>query len=375
MNLFDPLTWAAESARWSLFARTPLDLVAQFFIEPDSAAAGVVPAVRMDASESPSATRSDTHAQWLRGTFTHEDEEHAFRLYVPAAHRVRALPLVVMLHGAQQDADDFASGTGMNIVAEEREYIVLYPEQSEGANPFRCWNWFKPIDWACDSGEPAMLLALTRAIVAKFNADETRVYVAGLSAGGAMAVNLVVRYPDRFAAAAIHSGIAFGVADEPLSALCAMRDGMGRVSLPETVAHGLRTRAVPLIVFHGDADDTVHPRNSEQIVKMGLHLHDCQDPPTQVSTQDNEDAHRHSYTRHVFDNGDDEPVVEQWSVHGLGHAWSGGRPQGSHTDARGPDASAEIIRFFGRFALDTGCERGKCAAPETRDHAEAQPNE
>jgi poly(3-hydroxybutyrate) depolymerase len=195
-----------------------------------------------------------------------------------------------------------------------------------------------------------MLMALTRAIVPMVNGDETRVYVAGLSAGGAMAVNLIVRYPDRFAAAAIHSGVAFGVADEPLAALCAMRDGMGRVNLPETPPHDIRPRAVPLIVFHGDADDTVHPRNSDQIVAMGLQLHDCQISPSHVSTHGEEGAHAHSYTRHVFCNRDDVPVVEQWTVHGLGHAWSGGRPQGSHTDARGPDVTAEIIRFFGRFA-------------------------
>ncbi|WP_087132122.1 extracellular catalytic domain type 1 short-chain-length polyhydroxyalkanoate depolymerase, partial [Caballeronia pedi] len=324
MNLFDPLTWAAESARWSLFVHTPLDLFAQFFIEPAPAAPSAAPAVRMHAAEPPGVQCTNPHAQWLRGTFPHEDEEHAFKLFVPAANRVRSLPLVVMLHGAQQDADDFASGTGMNIVAEERGYIVLYPEQSEVANPFRCWNWFQPVDWARDSGEPAMLMALIRAIASMFNGDTTRVYVAGLSAGGAMAVNLVVRYPDRFAAAAIHSGVAFGVADEPLSALCAMRDGMGRVKLPETPAHDFQAHAVPLIVFHGDADDTVHPRNSDQIVAMSLQLHDCQASPPHVSTHGEEGAHGHSYTRNVFNNRDDVPVVEHWSVHGLGHAWSGG---------------------------------------------------
>ncbi|BBQ02476.1 hypothetical protein BSFA1_76040 (plasmid) [Burkholderia sp. SFA1] len=226
-----------------------------------------------------------------------------------------------------------------------------------------------------DSGEPAMLMALIRAIASMFNGDTTRVYVAGLSAGGAMAVSLVVRYPDRFAAAAIHSGVAFGVADEPLSALCAMRDGMGRVKLPETPAHDLLAHAVPLIVFHGDADDTVHPRNSDQIVAMSLQLHDCQTSPSHVSTHGEEGTNGHSYTRKVFNNRGDVPVVEHWSVHGLGHAWSGGRPQGSHTDARGPNATDEIIRFFGQFACNAGCERAKDPATATRNGAEAHQHE
>jgi poly(3-hydroxybutyrate) depolymerase len=177
-----------------------------------------------------------------------------------------------------------------------------------------------------------------------------------MSAGGAMAVNLAVTHPDLYAAAAIHSGVAFGVADEPLSALCAMNDGLGQVRLPETFFDGEHPRAVPLIVFHGDADDIVHPRNCDQISAMRRLLvgtpGDTRPPrPIQVENLENVE-NGHAYTRHVFHDHKGVLIGEQWLVHGLGHAWSGGHPGGSHTDVRGPHATQEIVRFFGQFALD-----------------------
>jgi poly(hydroxyalkanoate) depolymerase family esterase len=263
------------------------------------------------------------------------------------------MPMIVMLHGAQQDPDDFAAGTEMNATAEAQGYIVVYPEQSEGANPFKCWNWFWPADRERESGETAMIAALTREVTAICNVDDARVYVAGLSAGGAMAVNLAVTHPDLYAAAAIHSGVAFGVADEPLSALCAMNDGMGKGDLPGLSSDGIRARAVPLIVFHGDADDTVHPRNSDQIVSMSRLLSGVLDDrqPAGLTHIGNEE-NGHGYTRHVFHDRDGIPSGEQWIVHGLGHAWSGGSAAGTHTDARGPHATTEIVRFFGQYSID-----------------------
>jgi poly(3-hydroxybutyrate) depolymerase len=199
-----------------------------------------------------------------------------------------------------------------------------------------------------------MIAALTREVMAMCEVDEGRVFVAGMSAGGAMAVNLAVTHSDLYAAAAIHSGVAFGVASEPMSALCAMNDGMGKVRLRDGSSSGLRPRAVPMIVFHGDADDTVHPRNGDQIVAMrALLLGDPRKTPSPALTRVEREENGHAYTRHVFHDDRGVPIGEQWLVHGLGHAWSGGHPGGTHTDARGPDATREIVRFFGQIAIDS----------------------
>nr|WP_284502817.1 MULTISPECIES: PHB depolymerase family esterase [unclassified Caballeronia] len=282
---------------------------------------------------------------------------HAYRamVYVPSRYDGRPLPMIVMLHGAQQHPDDFAAGTQMNAAAEEAGFIVVYPEQPESANLLRCWNWFIPSNQARDTGETAALAHLTNELVDRFNVDRARVYVAGLSAGGAMAINLAVTYPDLYAAAAIHSGLAFGVANEHLSALCAMNDGRGTICLPKREADVARTRTLPLIVFHGDADDTVHPLNSEQIMEMSLSLN-SQSTDTRVctTTRAEYEAGRHAYTRDTWLDQSGSLLAERWVVHGLGHAWSGGHSSGSYTDYRGPDATTEIVRFFSRFSLVNG---------------------
>jgi poly(hydroxyalkanoate) depolymerase family esterase len=355
MTSSDPLA-SAHDTFWSLFALGPMGLAAQFFVDPETAVAtqplkDVVPEVK----EAPvvRVEPATGAARWLSRRFEYDDDTLPFKLYIPSGYEGRPLPLIVMLHGAQQDADDFAAGTGMNAVAESEGYIVVYPEQSEGANLFRCWNWFRPGDQTRESGETAMVAALTREVMAMCNVDAARVYVAGMSAGGAMAVNLAVTHPELYAAAAIHSGMAFGVADEPLSALCAMNDGMGKVRLPVAAAGGVRARAVPLIVFHGDADDTVHPRNGEQVVAMSrLLLGDDADAHPPALTHLDSAENGYAYTRHVFRDPENVTVGEQWIVHGLGHAWSGGNPGGTHTDVRGPHATHEIVRFFAQFALD-----------------------
>lgn len=373
MNSSDPLA-SAHDTLWSLFVLGPVGLAAQFFIHPQTAVASPAPQTRpQPVTHEPASHHSDASnvqlraaespvkrfvpeaggPQWLSSRFEHGDATHIYKLYVPSGYDGRPLPMIVMLHGAQQDPDDFAAGTEMNAAAEAQGYIVVYPEQSESANPLRCWNWFRPADQTRESGETAMVAALTREVMAMCNVDEARVYVAGMSAGAAMAVNLAVTQPDLYAAAAIHSGVAFGIADEPLSALCAMNDGMGKLRLPESSSDGAPPRTVPLIVFHGDADDTVHPRNSDQIVAMNRLLLGASGDAHQPALTYLENAENgHSYTRHVFRDREGVTIGEQWLVHGLGHAWSGGNPDGTYTDVRGPHATREIVRFFRLFELD-----------------------
>lgn len=274
-------------------------------------------------------------ASWLARTFSCDAGSRPYKVYVPARPGDGPRPLVIMLHGCTQNAEDFAVGTGMNALAEEHGFIAAYPEQVMTANHLGCWNWFNPQDQFRDRGEPRIISGLTRALMAEMNIDPERVFVAGLSAGGAMAEVMSVTYPDLYAGAGVHSGLAYGVASDAATAFVAMSGkSQGRARRA-----GDRVRT---IVFHGGADQKVHPTNGELILaeaRAGLSAH------YQETTQRGNANGRH-YDRTVVTDARGVPQVEYWNIEGLGHAWSGGSPQGSHTDRHGPDASREMIRFF-----------------------------
>lgn len=254
-----------------------------------------------------------------------------YRLYVPPAAGSEPLPLVVMLHGCTQDPVDFAAGTRMNERAREEGFFVLYPAQAQRANPQRCWNWFKASHQQRGRGEAAILAGMTLDVMARHAIDPSRVYVAGLSAGGAMAAILAHEYPELFAAAGVHSGLAAGAARDLPSALRAMKEG------PSTLP---RAGSVPVIVFHGTADATVHPANGRQVVE-------AVQPEGGSTISDPVAANgRRGATKKVVRDAAGRVVAEHWAVHGGPHAWSGGSPQGSYTDPQGPDATAEMLRFF-----------------------------
>ncbi|MDO8449595.1 MAG: PHB depolymerase family esterase [Rhodoferax sp.] len=255
-----------------------------------------------------------------------------FKLYIPPGAGDRALPLVVMLHGCTQHPDDFAAGTDMNTIASTQGFFVLYPAQSQQANPQRCWSWFKHNHQARGRGEPALLAGMTREVMAGYAIDPDRVYVAGLSAGGAMAAILGDTYPDLYAAVGVHSGLAPGVATDLPSALGAMKGGARPV---RTGASGVAT-----IVFHGDADTTVHPSNGHQVIAASAGT------ATSIDVERRQAPGGRATTRSVHRAADGAVVAEHWLVHGAPHAWSGGSAKGSYTDLRGPDASAEMLRFF-----------------------------
>jgi poly(hydroxyalkanoate) depolymerase family esterase len=272
-------------------------------------------------------------ARFEERTFSNHVGNRTYKVYVPSFYAGQALPVVVMLHGCTQDPDDFAAGTRMNELAEEQRFLVAYPRQPQSANIQKCWNWFNARDQQREGGEPSLIAGIALQVIEEFAADPARVYVAGLSAGGAAAAILAATYPDLFVAAGVHSGLACGAARDMPSAFAAMA-GRGAV----------RRRSVgpmvPTIVFHGNADRTVSPVNGDQVVAQA----GPERALTKVVTRGETGGMAYTRTVQLDDAGTE--VLEQWVLHGAGHAWSGGSASGSYTDARGPNASREMIRFF-----------------------------
>ena len=254
--------------------------------------------------------------------------ERPYTLYVPTTGE-GPRPLVVMLHGGTQTAADFAAATRMSVLAEEHGFLVAYPEQVTSANAMRYWNWFQPADQQREGGEPAILAGIVADVAAAHGVDRDRVYVAGFSAGAAMAAVLGATHPDVFAAVGVHSGLPHGCAHDVASAFTAMRQGPRVRPLD---------RPVPVIAFHGDADPTVDAANATRVVEQFS-------GGRATGTAVTERGPGRTAGRTVV-RRDGAVVAEQWTVHGSGHAWSGGATGGSYTDPAGPDASAEMVRFF-----------------------------
>jgi poly(hydroxyalkanoate) depolymerase family esterase len=281
--------------------------------------------------------------QFVAGSYANHAGVLGYKLYVPSCYRGQALPLIVMLHGCTQTADDFAAGTRMNMIAEERGCFVAYPEQPASAHPARCWNWFRRSDQRRGEGEPSLIAGITRKVMCDYRVDSRRVYVAGLSAGAAAAAIMGTSYGDLYAAIGMHSGLACGAASDLPSAIAAMRQGEITAALLDhpTVGPEGEARIVPTIVFHGDQDSTVHPRNSAHVISYWANTSHLR-----ASVHPGRVPGGHAYSRTVYRNASGQPILEQWDIHGCGHAWSGGSAAGSFTDPRGPDASQEMIRFF-----------------------------
>ena len=271
-------------------------------------------------------------ARFEERTYANGEGSRHYKLFIPSGYVGQEVPLLLMLHGCKQSPDDFAAGTRMNELAEVQTFLVAYPAQTQSANISKCWNWFNEGHQQRDQGEPSLIAGITRQIMSDFTIDPRQVSIAGLSAGGAAAAIMGASYPDLFDSVGVHSGLACGAAADMPSAFAAMRTG-ARTDLG-------RRSTVRTIVFHGDRDMTVNSVNGDQVVAQsnattGLRI--------SVSQGESPGGARYSRTVHSNESGDG--VIEQWVVHGLGHAWSGGSSAGSYTDAHGPDASREMVRF------------------------------
>ena len=291
--------------------------------------------------------------EFLERSFTSVAGTRTYKVYVPQRYADapgERMPMVVMLHGCTQSPDDFAAGTRMNALADEHGFVVVYPAQPASANMQKCWNWFRTEDQAHASGEPALIAGIVKEVAATYRIDERRIFVAGMSAGAAMAVILGTTHPDLFAAVGAHSGLAYGAAHDVPSAFGAMRGGGGSPRGRPQSAH-----AVPTIVFHGDGDRTVDARNAAKIVEHATAAHG---PGLRTEASSGIGAGGRAFSKVAYADASDRVVVEQWTLHGAGHAWSGGSVAGSHTDARGPDASKEMIRFFLALPVRDGEDRG-----------------
>lgn len=293
-----------------------------------------------DANGSPTGADSASggRGQFLHATYANAHGRRDYRLYLPQGYDIAgpARPLIVMLHGCTQSAEDFAVGTRMNALADRHGFLVAYPQQAGKANHAKCWNWFRPEDQRRDAGEPSVLAGIVQRIAQEHRVDPQRVFVAGLSAGAAMAVVLGRAYPELVRAIGVHSGLPYASAHDVPSAFAAMQRG-GAAS-QDTGA------TVPMIIVHGDADRTVAPVNAERLAAAATR------PGLVLKTETGRAQGGHAYTRQIATDDAGVPWLEHWTVHGAGHAWSGGDAAGTYTDPAGPDASAAMVDFFLRQA-------------------------
>ena len=284
--------------------------------------------------------------KFIDSSYRNKAGTRRYKLFLPAESRESSLPLVVMLHGCGQTPDEFALATGMNELAADRCFAVAYPAQSASANRSKCWNWFRRSDQQRGSGEPAILAGLTRHLLKAYGFDRQRVYVAGLSAGAAMAVILGRTYPEIYAAIGVHSGLPYAAAHDVASAFAAMRGESGKQACDATGGP-----CIPMIAIHGDRDRIVHPRNLQRLLDQVIDGHDSAAFSAEQRTIDDFPGSR-SCTRTLLRDADGIAVFEHWLVHGGGHAWFGGNPCIRHADPAGPNASREMLRFFLGHRLD-----------------------
>lgn len=359
-----PAAASRPAASPLLFGSVPLTMPDGLSLTVPDSMTLTMPGVLPGAMPGPKEGETDpavvpTGGRLVERSYTNQAGTRSYKLYIPSGYIGQEVSLVVMLHGCTQSPNDIAAGTQMNTLAEEHIFLVAYPAQAQGANMNKCWNWFKASDQQRGRGEPSLVAGITRQVIDEYNVADGRVYVVGMSAGGAMAAIMAESYPDLYAAVGVHSGLAPGAAHDMPSAFAAMHQGgpaTPRRDVPIATATGESARIVPAIVFHGDRDKTVHPRNADRLLehycsaKLTGSRDDASGSTPRGTVRQGQVPGGHTYTRATYRDAGGRAIAERWTVHGLGHSWSGGSSSGSYTDPKGPDASAEMVRFFNQHS-------------------------
>jgi poly(hydroxyalkanoate) depolymerase family esterase len=320
--------------------------------EPDQAGVRIVevtptlsePTIR---GETEATSSSQSGGKFVDGKYNNTAGTRSYKLYIPSNYNGQAIPLLIMLHGCTQNAIDFAAGSRMNIFAEQKTFLVAYPEQNSSANSSKCWNWFQPVNQRRGMGEPSLIAGITRQIMNSYHVDINRVYMCGMSAGGAMAVIMAVTCPDLYAAVGVHSGLSYGAANDVRSGMKAMKQGPGQ-SIQKLAT------VIPLISFHGDRDTTVSSVNTDHLLNQWLQATNLEQDKSAHDTEvkQGQAVGGRAYTRSIYYKADGQVIAEKWLIHQAGHVWSGGSSDGSFTDPRGPDASSEMLRFFAEHSRE-----------------------
>jgi poly(hydroxyalkanoate) depolymerase family esterase len=284
--------------------------------------------------------------QWLSGMAVGTGGMRRWRLYRPPGARFgEPLPLMVMLHGCRQDANQFATSTRMNAIAARERFLVLYPEQDRAANAQGCWNWYDTSAGRA-YGEAASIMSAIDQVCVLYCADRERIAVAGLSAGASMAALLALRQPQRFKAVIMHSGIPPGTAHSTLSAVGAMHGLRNTKPLPAT-AVAAAAALPPLMVIHGRKDTVVAPANGQAAVQVWAEAAGARGAGQRTVQRGNR------YATSVTDfKRRGSTVARLVEVDALGHAWSGGAASHAYSDELGPDASRMAWRFAERQFRD-----------------------
>jgi poly(hydroxyalkanoate) depolymerase family esterase len=304
--------------------------------------------------------RADSSGIWQQYMYNGPAGSRPYFVYTPANYQVgSAVPLMVMLHGCTQTPADFAAGTQMDQLADQKQFVVVYPQETSTYNQEKCWNWFDSADQSRGSGEPAIIAGIVQAVeqtTSQWTIDTRRIYAAGLSAGAAMTVILGATYPDIFAAIGVQSGLEYQAATSSTDAYTALRQGgpdPARQGQSAYNAMGSAARVVPIITFHGTSDYLVYPINGEQVVRQWMqtdHLasHNAYNASfnSPTSTTNGQVAGGHSYSVYTWNDSNGNEIQEYWLVNGMGHGWSGGSSSGTYTDPQGPGATQAIYNFF-----------------------------
>jgi poly(hydroxyalkanoate) depolymerase family esterase len=310
------------------------------------------------------ASAEPTAGNLSRGSYTSSAGTLSYETYVPASYKQGSqMPLIVALHGCTQTADNFRTQTRFDDLAASKGFIVVYPEQSKANNNLTCWNWFQQADMQRGSGEPSLIAGITKTVQAKYGVDPNKVYVGGLSAGGAMAAVMGATYPDIYAAIGVGSGCEYSAGAPCAGYQSADPEQAGKSAHQ---AMGTNARVLPFIVFQGDQDTTVPPVNAQQAVRAGQVMADLADDgdengsiPTGAAKVVNGQAPGgESYTVSFYNDGTGKELAQYWLVHGMGHAWSGGDASQQFSDPKGPDESLAMYDFFMDHPMGGGPSAG-----------------